>query len=193
MVGASIGLLSWIAHDLDTLRSKLLRSVIADVPVERWIERADGGGSSITHLLLHLARHQDLAISTAIRNRPPLFLQHRRALGLDDSAEWFGVPEAEDSAVTSSIPAAAVVDYVNATFHATADWLDGIGTMVLDTIPDTRRRLAVHAGLPADELHWLHDMWADQPVWWLVQWPVLGHGFAHFGELLSIRHRLERS
>jgi hypothetical protein len=187
---ASIGLLSWINHDLDQLRAKLFRGVIAEVPAERWAERADGGGSTIAHLLLHLARHHDLAINTAIRNRPPLFTAHRDAIGLAAAAPWFAVPEAEQPAVTTALSMAAVADYVNATFLATAEWLDGIGTMVLDTVPDTSARLVRHAAIPTDELDWLHAMWADQPVWWLVQWPVLGHGFAHLGELLSIRNRL---
>src|SRR5258706_5525792 len=54
---------------------------------QRWVEQADNGGSSIAHLLLHVARHQDLAVSTAIRNHPPLFAAHRAALGLDDARQ----------------------------------------------------------------------------------------------------------
>jgi hypothetical protein len=62
--------------------------------------------------------------------------------------------------------------------------------MALDTIPDTSRRLAILAGLPVEEVPWLHRMWADKGVWWLVQWPVLGHGHAHTGEAISVRNRM---
>ena len=33
-------------------------------------------------------------------------------------------------------------------------------------------------------------MWLDRPVWWLLQWPVLGHGNAHVGEAISVRNRM---
>jgi hypothetical protein len=44
--------------------------------------------------------------------------------------------------------------------------------------------------LSVGEVDWLHRMWADKPVWWLVQWPVVGHGHAHVGEAISVRNRM---
>ena len=41
-----------------------------------------------------------------------------------------------------------------------------------------------------DELDWLHGMWNAKPVWWLLQWPVVGHGHAHVGEAISVRNRM---
>ena len=66
-------------------------------------------------------------------------------------------------------------------FNATSDWLDGLGSLVLDTVPDTARRLPELAGIP-ESMDWLVTMWSDRPVWWFVQWPVIGHGHAHVGQ-----------
>jgi hypothetical protein len=186
----AVDLHQWISADLTGLRDRLRASVIDAVPHERWHEQVDGGGSSITHLLLHLARHHDLAITTAVRNHAPRFAAHRDALGLADAPAWAGLPEREDPAVSAAVGATALLAYLDEVFTATATWLTAVGTMALATIPDSGRRLAARADLPVDDVPWLHRMWADQPVWWLVQWPVLGHGHAHTGEAISVRNRM---
>lgn len=181
---------TWIANDLQSVRSKLSDSVLSVVPTQRWVEQVDDGGSSIAHVLLHIARHHDLAVTTAIRNHPPLFAAHRAALGLDGAASSAGLAEREDRSLSHAIRLGPVVAYVDAVFAATASWLDDIGSMALDTVPDTARRLAAKASLSDDEVPWLHRMWADKPVWWLLQWPVIGHGHAHVGEAISVRNRM---
>jgi hypothetical protein len=181
---------SWIVADLAGVRSKLTDSVLRMVPEDRWFEQVDGGGSSIVHLALHLARHQDLAVNTAIRNHTPLYSSHRVALGLGDAPPFAGMTEKEHRPFTTAVSTAALVTYVDAVFDATAAWLDDVGTMMLDTVPDTGRRLTGKADLNPDDVGWLHNMWDGKPVWWLVQWPVVGHGNAHVGEAISVRNRM---
>lgn len=181
---------TWIANDLDSVRSKLTDSVLSVVPRQRWVEHADNGGSSIAHLLLHIARHQDLAVTTAIRDHPPLFVAHCADLGLADAGTSVGLAEREDQAVSNSLPLDSLLAYVDAVFAATGAWLHDVGSMALDTIPDTSRRLVDKADIAVDHVGWLHRMWADKPVWWLVQWPIVGHGHAHVGEAISIRNRM---
>ncbi len=181
---------TWIANDLQSVRSKLSDSVLSVVPTQRWVDKIDDGGSSIAHILLHIARHHDLAVTTAIRNHPPLFAAHRAALGLAGAASSAGLPEREDPELSHAILLEPLLGYLDAVFVATTSWLDDIGTMALDTVPDTTRRLAGKASLSDDEVPWLHRMWADKPVWWLLQWPVIGHGHAHVGEATSVRNRM---
>lgn len=183
-------LMQWIGADLAGVRQKLNGAVVALVPDERWAERADGGGSSLNHLLLHLARHQDLAITTAIRNKPPLFDAHRGALGLAEASPMAGIAEVEDPWVTAGLQREPLMRYVDAVFDATERWLGRVASMALDTIPSTSRRLATHAGITTQEAEWLHAMWSAKTVAWLVQWPVIGHGNAHVGEMISVRNRL---
>lgn len=183
-------LLTYLRADLASVRSKLSSSVIEIVPAANWAEQVDGGGSSIAHIVLHLARHQDLAVQTAILDRPPLFTEHRGALGLGRAADTAALSEREDPTITAGLDHAALLTYVDEVFDATARWLDRVGGMAMDTVPSTSRRLRVEAGLSVDEVPWLHRMWADKAVWWLAQWPVIGHGHGHVAEAISVRNRL---
>jgi hypothetical protein len=185
-----VDLQAWITAEHASLRDRLFEGVIGRVPMEHWSEQADGGGSSIAWLLLHIARHQDLAVGTAIRDRAPLFAAHRGALALDGAAAWAGLPEHEDRGISLAVDPQRLVDYVDAVFEATARWQHDVGAMALDTVPDATERLERLAGITAAEVDWLHRMWAGRPVWWLVQWPVVGHGNAHVGEATSVRNRL---
>jgi len=184
-----VDLHDWMTADLASMRSKLFDSVVKIVPTSRWHEQADGAGSTITGLLLHLARHQDLAVNTVIRNHEPLFTEHREALGLADFGPAVGLAEREQREATAVVAPMPLQEYVTAVFDRTAEWLGPLGSMALDIEPNTGYRLTHRAGLDADELPWLYDMWAGKQLWWFVQWPVLGHGHAHVGEAISIRNR----
>lgn len=176
--------------DLASVRTKLTRGVLGIVPSDRWHEQVDGGGATITGLVLHLVRHHDLAVNTVIRDHEPLFLAHRGALGLDEAPLTVGLSEQEDRSLTSRVPAAALGAYLDEVFDRTATWMEPLGSMVLDHVPPAAPRLTRLAGIDRDEVPWLFDMWADQPLWWLVQWPVIGHGHTHVGEAVSIRNRM---
>lgn len=181
---------TWIANDVQSVRNKLNDSVLSVVPRQRWVDHADDGGSSIAHLVLHVARHHDLALSTAIRDHPPVFFEHRAALGLAAASASAGLPEREDAAVTALVPLDPLLDYFDTVFSTTESWLVHAGSMALDTVPDSSRRLDELADLSDDEVGWLHRMWSDKPVWWFLQWPIVGHGHAHVGEATSIRNRM---
>jgi hypothetical protein len=180
----------WMLADLAAVRTKLFESVVAMVPSERWHEQADGGGSTLTHLLFHIARHQDLAVTTVICGRDPLFAMHREALGLGDASAGVGLAEREDRTATDVIAPEPLVEYATAVFDATQAWLDPLGSLVLDAVPNAAHRLTRHGGLDPDEFPWLYGMWRDKAIWWFVQWPVLGHGNAHVGEGIGLRNRM---
>ncbi len=180
----------WLLDAHTDLRRRLTSSVIDQVPAPRWHEQADGGGSSITWLLLHLARHQDLALATVIRNRAPLYLTHAPALGLAGAPTGAGLGEREQPDLSARVPADALVAYVDATFDATRRWLQRLAAMALAVVPDSSRRLQTKALLDPVELDWLFSMWQGRTVDWFVQWPVLGHGQGHLGEAIAVRNRL---
>ena len=180
----------WMISDLASARSKLFESVIRLVPAARWHEQVDGGGSTIAGLLLHVARHQDLAVNTVIRNHDPLFAKHAPALGLFNAGAGAALPEKEDLAATSRVATDALLAYVTAVFDGTQQWLADLGTLALDIEPHTDYRLTNKAGLTEAEFPWLYSMWAGKALWWFVQWPVIGHAHAHVGEAISIRNRM---
>lgn len=180
----------WMLTDLGAVRAKLFDSVVGLIPEERWLEQVDGGGSTVTHLLLHIARHQDLAVNSVVRHQDALYLSHRSALGLADTPPGAGLPEREDTAVSELVGPAALLDYARAVFDATAEWLGQLGTMVLDTVPDAAHGLTEHAHLDQTGFPWLYNMWNDKAIWWFIQWPVIGHANAHVGEGISVRNRM---
>lgn len=185
-----VDLHAWMTADLASVRTKLFDTVTRLVPHDRWHEQADGGGATLAGLLLHIARHQDLAVNAVIRNHPPLFLAHREALGLADAPLSVGLSEAEDRAATAHVQPMPLMDYLVAVFDQTQEWLQPLGSLVLDIEPNTDHRLTHHAGLDRAELPWLYGMWEGKQLWWFVQWPVIGHGHAHAGEAISIRNRM---
>jgi hypothetical protein len=187
-----VDLRTWLLDAHRDMRTRLDGAVLAKVPVERWAETPPGGGSSITWLTVHLARHHDLALQTAIRNRAPLFTELLPVLGLDPAhhAAGTGLTEREDTVVTEAIDPAALVAYVAAVFDTTERWLQRLSAMAMDSIPDTGRRLVRLGGLDTDDFGWLIAMWSGRPVSWLVQWPLLGHANAHIGEAIAVRNRL---
>jgi len=182
---------AWLLDAHDGMRQRVFGGVVARVPTQRWGEHADGGGSSIAWLLLHLARHQDLALTTAIRDHRPLYFEHRDALGLGDAPLAAGLTEREDPDVAAAAAGSGgLVPYVEGVFDASRHWLDHVSLMAMDTVPDTGRRLEHLAELPRDELGWLYSMWDGHTVSWFVEWPIIGHGNAHAGEAISVRNRL---
>ncbi|HET9602009.1 MAG TPA: DinB family protein, partial [Acidimicrobiales bacterium] len=71
----------WLVGDLEAVRARFVGAIAAHVPLQCWTERADGGGSSIAALLLHVTVHQDLALRTALAGRPPLYAERADELG----------------------------------------------------------------------------------------------------------------
>ena len=188
--GRVMDLSAWLVDGHDDLRTRLFGAVVNQVPALRWHEQVDGGGSSITWLLFHLARHQDLALNTAIRNRVPLFATHQLALGLAGAAPGAGLSEREQPEVSAAIQPEPLTDYVEAVFGSTRRWMLRVSAMALESIPDVARRLDRLASLDRSEFAWLYEMWAGHNVRWFVQWPVLGHGHGHLGEAIAVRNRM---
>lgn len=185
----------WIANDHASVLTRFENAIGVRVPTSRWKDHVgdgDGGSSaSIAWLLFHTTYHQDLALNTAVRNHAPLLEQHREALGLQGFAPWAGLTEAEDLAVTEALDLVALRHYVELVNGSTQDWIDDMSILALDSIPTSSWRLEHKAGIAPDgELQWLHTMWTDKPVSWLVQWECIGHGHTHVGEMVGIRNRL---
>src|SRR6478752_1584872 len=68
---SSVDLREWIVADHASTATRFERGVRAHIPVERWRETGGTGGSSVAWLLFHVRYHEDLAVSTVIRGRPP--------------------------------------------------------------------------------------------------------------------------
>lgn len=201
-----VDLKQWIADDHASVAKRFDNAIAQHVPEHHWktssqtsstsssqTSSTSGGGTSpsIAWLLFHMTYHQDLALNTAVRNHDPILAAHRGELGLGHLVSADGLSEAEDSRVTDALVLAKLASYVDAVNTATAEWIDDLSVMALDSIPGAGWRLTHKVGIPADgDMSWLHAMWNAKTVAWFVQWECIGHGHAHVGEMVGIRNRL---
>jgi hypothetical protein len=181
---------TWIIAEHDEHRARFEDQVVEPVPLSRWTERADRGGSSIAWCVLHSAYHQDLAVSTAILDREPLLAVHRADLGLGVFDPWVGIGETEDVVVTGLVALEPLLAYARAVHERCGTWLRSLDPAVLDDVPDASARLVERAGVGVDVLAWFHALWTDRPIGWLVRWACIGHVQNHLGEMVSVRNRL---
>jgi len=179
----------WMLADHADARDRFERGVAGRVPLERWTEHPDGGGSTIAWLVLHQTYHQDLAIRTAVRDRPPLLQERRGPLGLDGFAPTAGLSESEDPDVVAALDLDALVAYAADVHAETHAWLGTVAMMALDTVTDASARIE-RVGVTAADVGWLHAMWDGKPVNWFVRWEAIGHGHTHVGEMVSLRNRI---
>ena len=185
-----VDLQSWIETDHASVASRFETAVARHVPITQWSKVPPGGGSSIAWLLFHMTFHEDLAVNTAIRNHAPLIDQHRQLLGIDRLSRQSGLSETEDHDVTNSLDLEQLLAYVRTVNASTAEWLQHLSMMALDSVPGASSRLEHKAGLAPVGLEWLHSMWSDKAVSWFVQWECVGHRHAHLGEMIGVRGRL---
>jgi hypothetical protein len=186
-----VDLSAWIAGDLAAVRQRFLGAIREHVPRERWRERADGGGSSIAALLLHVTVHQDLATQTALGDRPPLFSDRSRGLGLAAGASPLAsLQEAEDPDTTGVLDLGALEAYAAEVHEVATRLVTDLRPDDLDRVPPAGERLAAMGGIPSEQAPWLYAMWEGKPAAWFVRWEIVGHTQGHVGEMVSVRDRL---
>jgi hypothetical protein len=182
---------AWLVDDLAAVRARFLNAIAAHVPEERWAERADGGGSSIAALLLHVTVHQDLAVHTVLGGQSPRFAAAAADLGLDAGASPLAsLQEAEDPELTRALDLAALQGYAGEVHDDVAAALAQVTATELEARPPASERLAAVGGVDYDQAPWLHAMWDGKPAAWFVRWELLGHAQGHVGEMVSVRDRL---
>ncbi len=191
-----VDLRTWITDELHSTDARLRSSVLGQVPREFWrtalsspVEGAPST-STIAGLLFHTTYHHDLAISTAVLDRPPQLADWRSRLGLDGFEPEAGLSEREDDRIVHALDLDALLAYLEAVNTLTEGWAAKLSTYALDSIAPNCRRLEQRAGVRAEQVPWLHSMWDGKPVAWLVRWEALGHPLNHLGELVALRNLL---
>ena len=179
----------WITAEHESVAGRFHDSIVASVPLERWRELADGGGSSIAFLTFHVAYHEDLAVNAVLRGGEPLLHSQRDDLGLGGLAAHVGLGETEPAELTAALDLEQLISYSAAVHTASAEWLDDLEPTALEACPEAAIGLA-HAGVDEGEVPWLHKMWSGRPASWFVQWEAIGHRVNHVGEMVSVRNRM---
>ncbi len=143
------------------------------VPRERQKERLPRG-NSIAWATFHVGRHAALALDV-IGFPSDVPTSRRPGDGLQEvEQDWFDGVTAEEADEYTTAVLADVQRY-------------------LSTGPDLDRRPDVASGLRAagiDEsvFGWLYRLW-DQPLAFLVAWPLTGHITNHVGEMIATRNQ----
>ena len=157
------------------------------MPPERRSEPIDGG-SSITFLLWHIARHHDLAINVALLGRPQVLDAHP-SVAQGEVSVSVGLPEAEDHDFASRLDPAAIATYHAAVNDSTRAWLADADLTILDEPVDAPAALT-EAGVGEAGFPWLHRMWSGQTGTFFVQWEAVGHQINHLGEMVAVRNQI---
>jgi hypothetical protein len=179
-VDAPLDLASWLVDDFDETVGRLASQVFGRVPPERRKEHADGGGSSLDWVCVHVERHATLAL--AVLEESP---EAASAVGLDGGA---GLEEAEQPWAVD-LDSLIVEAQARETFRRVRMYLARVGPEALTRVPDAEGVLDA-AGVARDEYGWLYQMWRGRPAAFLVRWPLTGHLTNHVGEMIATRNRM---
>jgi hypothetical protein len=180
---------TWIVGEHEAVLSRFEQSVASVVPLERWLDSAGDGGSSIAWLAFHTAYHEDVAVNAVLGGGRPLLDDWRAGLGIDGVADDVGLGEAEQTELTSRVNVDRLVPYLHAVHARTADWLETLEVAALDEVPASGEGLE-RSGIAEGSVPWLYRMWDGKPASWFVQWEAIGHRVNHVGEMVSVRNRL---
>src|SRR5262249_18281579 len=107
-----VDLRTWIASEHDAVLTRFEQSVTSVVPLERWIDSAGDGGSSIAWLAFHTAYHEDVAVNAVLGGGRPLLDDWRAGLGIDGVPTDVGLGEAEQVVLTEQINVDRLVPYL---------------------------------------------------------------------------------
>jgi hypothetical protein len=173
--------------------TRLTNQVLARVPPDERDARPCAESSSITWLLWHTLRHQDVAVNAVVRRMDEVL--HRDGwtdrVGASAFPAGAGLAEADDRAAAAQLDAGAVEAYAAALWADTAAWLGAVTPAELDRVPDAAAGLR-RAGVPAESYPWLYRMWDGKGVAFHVSWETVGHGYNHLGEMVHLRNELGR-
>ena len=162
------------------------------------------GVNPIGFILWHMARSQDWAVNTAVRDATELIKRDPwRSTPLAHPGMGTGFDLDEAVAVARRFELEDLVAYADAVHRDTLDWLDSVGEADLDAIPDVAGHDAPHpeyqtpgfrAEMDGGPEH--DDAVADTgglPVWIFLTSVSITHLHRHLGEVDLLKDLLRRS
>ncbi|MCU1479648.1 MAG: hypothetical protein JWQ19_434 [Subtercola sp.] len=176
----------YLVSELDDTVSRLRTQILGLVPRERQLERLPGA-NSVTWIVYHVARHAALALSVAT-GTPGIHDSRLDVFGPVATRGGNGLQEVQQP-FTDSLDPAEVEAYALRVFADVRTYLLSLTQGELDALPDVEAALD-SAGIEHDTFDWLYRLWADQPVAFLVRWPLIGHLTHHVGELTGMRNQM---
>ncbi|GGF20855.1 hypothetical protein [Subtercola lobariae] len=176
----------YLVAELDDTVNRLRSQILDIVPLDQQLGRLPGA-NSVTWITFHVARHAALALSVV--NETAGILDPRLdAFDARATRGGSGLHEVQQP-FTDTLDSAAVNAFAFSVFADVRSYLETLTDEALDALPDVETALDA-AGVEHDTFDWLYRMWADQPIAFLVRWPLTGHLTHHVGELTGLRNQM---
>ena len=195
----AIGLL---VQQLETVNVRLHHSA-DDLSTEELVARPLAGVNPIAFLVWHMARCQDWAVNTAIRDVPEVIMREpwsRSPLAVPGIGTGFELEEA--AAVTPRFDRADLLRYADAVHADALAWLRTVDEAILDEIPNVAAHDARHPEYQTPGFRAEMDSGPEHdeavgsrgglPVWIFLTSVSITHLHRHLGELDLLRDLLRR-
>jgi DinB superfamily len=191
-----------LVQQLQTVNLRLHHSAHDLSPAEL-VARPLQGVNPIGFLIWHMARSQDWAVNTAIRNVPEVIRRQPwagSALAVPGIGTGFDLDEAVRAAVQFELP--ELLAYADAVQGDTLAWLSTAGESMLDDIPDVAAHDAGHPEYQTPGFRAEMDSGPEHddavgrkgglPVWVFLTSVSITHLHRHLGELDLLKDLLRR-
>jgi hypothetical protein len=197
-----VNAIDMLVQQLRTVNLRLHDSAL-DLTPEELVAQPLRGVNPIAFLLWHMARSQDWAVNTAIRDVPEVIKRKPWAgssLAVPGIGTGFELKEAAIAAARFEL--ADLLSYADAVHDHTLAWLRTVDEAILDHIPDVAAHDAPHpeyqtAGFRAEmDSGPEHDDAVGRkgglPVWVYLTSVSITHLHRHLGELHLVKDLLRR-
>lgn len=197
-----VNAIAMLLQQLETVSIRLHHSA-GDLTVAELTARPLAGINPLGFTVWHMARSQDWAVNTAIRDIPEVISRppwSRSALAMPGIGTGFDLEEAV--AVSQKVQMGPLLDYANAVHSDAVAWLGTVDESVLDEIPDVAAHDARHPeyqtpGFRAEmnsgpEHDDVVGRKGGLPVWIFLTSVSVTHMHRHLGEVDLIKDVLRR-
>lgn len=179
----------WIIGQHLGMRITFERGVLNLVPKEQMVVRPNSTGNSIAWLMWHVARTEDVFVTTVARGEPQILQRDgwTERIGIDDYRIGTGLQDDEVDEFNKGVDVDGVDAYWQAVRTETLDWLQSSPIEVLDEVPDLAERLAKIPEIAPSIGPAVVQAWGGRPIGFHLSFVVISHGLIHVGEMQAIR------
>ena len=192
-----------LVQQLQTVNLRLHHSA-RDLDPEELVARPLPGANPIGFLIWHMARSQDWAVNTAIRDVPEVIMRKSwvgSPLAVPGIGTGFELEEAARAAAQFELP--ELLRYADAVHDGTLAWLRTVDGAMLDQVPDVAAHDARHPEYQTPGFRAEMDSGPEHddavgrkgglPVWIFLTSVSITHLHRHLGELDLVKDLLRRS
>lgn len=150
------------------------------------------GLNSISWILWHMTRFEDVVVSVALNDRPDLLTRGNwlDRLGLNSALVGTGSGDDEVEQFGAGVNLTALHAYREATGRETRAWASTVDFAILDRVPDLAASFGRYPGAFDERSAWVQSLWHGWTGHDLLALPVIGHGHMHLGEARVTRSQL---